>query len=422
MSKSLSHRQLALDALVPILTSQAPLPHDFGQWPPAAKNLLLETCRHYDKCEAILKYLLPKHPKDELVWSALILGICELHILHKSEHAILFETVQMIKRGKTKWAAGLVNAVLRNSIRKKNEWQNALADSPSFQYNHPQWLIEKYQRDWPDTWEEILLANDAHAPMTLRMNSQKTSRDNYIKLLNRPASPTTYSTAGIRLKQAVSVDELPYFYEGWVSIQDEAAQLAAQQLALAPELRVLDACAAPGGKTCHILETEPLLKECVAIEYQSQRFEKLKNSLERLQVKATCILGDASKPEEWWDGNLFDRILLDAPCSGSGVIRRHPDIKRRRTPENLLQNTSIQQELLCALWPLLAPNGRFLYATCSICPEENDLQIDKFIAKHPEAKIIQPSPLIGLATKYGQQILPGQHHMDGFYYCLLLKA
>lgn len=421
MTKSPSHRQLALNALVPLLTTQAPLPYDFSLWPPAAKNLLLETCRHYDKCEAILNYLLPKHPKDWTVWGALILGLCELHILGKSEHAVLFETVQLIKKGKTQWATGLVNAVLRNSIRKKSEWQNALVNSPAFQYNHPLWWIEKCQQNWPQHWQQILLANNAHPPMTMRVNLQKTSRDDYLKCLNIPATTTTFSKAGLRLEQAISVDELPYFHQGWISIQDEAAQLAAQQLDLAPHLHVLDACAAPGGKTCHILETEPHLSECIAIEFQAQRFEKLKASLHRLQINAKCILADASKPQEWWDGKLFNRILLDAPCSGSGVIRRHPDIKRRRTPENLLQNTQIQQDLLCALWPLLAPQGRFLYATCSICPEENDEQIASFLNKTADAKVISPSPLIGEATAYGQQILPGQHHMDGFYYCLLTK-
>ncbi|NBX84831.1 MAG: 16S rRNA (cytosine(967)-C(5))-methyltransferase RsmB [Gammaproteobacteria bacterium] len=419
---TLSHRQLALNALHPILATQAPLPLDFGQWPPAAKHLLLETCRHYDRCESILNFLIPKPTKDWVVWSALILGICELHILNKSEHAVIFETVQLLKKGKTKWATGLVNAVLRNSIRQKQQWQQALKDNLQFKYNHPQWWIEKCQRDWPDHWEHILHANDEHPPMTLRLHSQKTSRSDYLSHLHLNAAPTTYSNVGFRLDEAVSIDELPYFHEGWVSVQDEAAQLAAPQLQLHPKLRVLDACAAPGGKTCHILETEPLLKACVAIEFHQQRFNKLKSSLERLQVQAECILGDASKPQEWWNGELFDRILLDAPCSGSGVVRRHPDIKRRRTPDNILQNTPIQQELLEALWPLLAPQGLFLYATCSVCPEENDAQISRFIANHPDANIMPPSPLVGYATTYGQQILPGLHHMDGFYYCLIAKT
>jgi 16S rRNA (cytosine967-C5)-methyltransferase len=418
----LSHRELALNALHPLLTTQAPLPLDFGQWPPAAKHLLLETCRHYDRCESILNFLLPKPQKDKVVWSALILGICELHILNKSEHAVIFETVQLVKKGKTKWASGLVNAVLRNSIRQKQKWQHALKDHLPFKYNHPLWWIEKCQKDWPDHWESILHGNDEHAPMSLRIHAQKTSRSDYLSLLPVKATATSFSNVGFRLDEAISIDELPYFQEGWVSIQDEAAQLAAQQLHLAPNLSVLDACAAPGGKTCHILETETHLKTCVAIEFQPQRFNKLKSSLARLEVHAECILGDATKPQEWWNGELFDRILLDAPCSGSGVVRRHPDIKRRRTPNNILQNTPIQQELLEALWPLLAPNGRFLYATCSVCPEENDAQIAQFIAKHPEAKIIAPSPLVGHQTTYGQQILPGEHHMDGFYYCLITKT
>ncbi len=413
-----SYRQLALQGLLELIQDH-PLPSKFSDWPPAAKHLLLQTCRFYHQLECIAHHLMPKKPKDKLVWCAIILGLCELHILHKAEHAVINEMVNLVKKNKFQSASGFTNAILRKSIREKITWQLDLSKKDDFQFSHPQWFIQKIKSDWSQDWQAILLANNEHPPMTLRVNASKINRDEY--LTNIPhAKATSLSPQGIVLDEATHIEELPGFHEGMISVQDEAAQLAALLLKVQDDHRILDACAAPGGKTSHILETSHP-KACIAIELQERRFKKLKKTFERLELQPSCLLADASQPSSWWDGLPFDRILIDAPCSGTGVIRRHPDIKLRRSEQNLYINLDIQQKLLENLWPLLKTNGLLLYATCSILPEENEQQITHFMKNHPEALSLPIDLPVGIQQQYGLQLLPGMLNMDGFYYCLLQK-
>jgi 16S rRNA (cytosine967-C5)-methyltransferase len=416
---SAHYRKIALTTLL-ILLEDKPLPADFSDYPPAAKNLLLQTCRYYHRLEQIAFFLMDKAPKDRLVWALIILGLCELHILDKPEHAVIHEMVNLIKKSKYFGAAGFSNAILRKSIREKAHWLKHLETNEVFQYSHPQWLIELIKHAWPQEWSSILSQNNMHPPMTLRINSSRISRDDYLQSLEH-ATACQYSQQGMILKEAGHVKDLPGFSEGMVSVQDEAAQLASSILDIQKHHRVLDACAAPGGKTSHILETfKP--QACVAIELQEKRFKTLQNTLDRLGLQATCIQADASSPQTWWDGQLFDRILIDAPCSGTGVIRRHPDIKLRRQAQNLYLNLEMQKKLLEKLWPLLKPQGLLLYATCSILPEENELQIQTFLNNHPDAKSIDIHISLEKKLANGLQIFPGTAQMDGFYYCLITKT
>ncbi|HBB52717.1 MAG TPA: 16S rRNA (cytosine(967)-C(5))-methyltransferase [Legionellales bacterium] len=415
---NLNYRKFALQALIELLDDK-PLPSDFSQYPPAAKNLALQTCRHYHQLEQIALFLTPKKPQDLYVWAVLILGLCEMHILDKPEHAVIHEMVNLIKKSKFHSAFRFANAILRKSIREKALWQESLAKNEVYLYSHPQWLIDIIKKAWPHEGGSILQQNNIHPPMTLRVNQSKITRQAYLKQLTA-AKACEFSPQGIILNEAESVSDLPGFLEGWVSVQDEAAQLAAGILDIETHHRVLDACAAPGGKTSHILETyQP--QECVAIELQEKRFITLKNTFERLNLNPNCIQADASHPESWWDGQLFDRILIDAPCSGTGVIRRHPDIKLRRQADNIYLNLTMQKELLQKLWPLLKPKGLLLYATCSILPEENELQIQAFLNTHSDAKSIDINLSLEKKLTHGLQIFPGTSQMDGFYYCLITK-
>jgi 16S rRNA (cytosine967-C5)-methyltransferase len=259
----------------------------------------------------------------------------------------------------------------------------------------------------------------------LRVNARNTSSTVYLHRLQETgidAYPHQHAPQGISLTTPCDVYALPGFSAGDVSVQDEAAQLAVSLLALKPGLRLLDACAAPGGKTCHILEMETALSACVAIDIDNKRLARVQENLNRLNLQATLLKGDGVHPETWWDGVLFDRILLDAPCSATGVIRRHPDIKLLRTEADIASVIQLQQELLNALWPLLAAGGIMLYATCSVMPEENEQQISRFIANQPDCKFLAQEQPWGHATEHGWQILPGDNNMDGFFYSLLTKA
>jgi len=262
-------------------------------------------------------------------------------------------------------------------------------------------------------------------PMSLRVNRAHASAADYLTRLQDAgidACPHEYSPNGITLTTPCDVHELPGFADGHVSVQDEAAQLATSLLALKPALRLLDACCAPGGKTCHILETQPDLSACVALDIEKSRLARVQDNLNRLNLHATLVQGDALQPKTWWDGMPFDRILLDAPCSATGVIRRHPDIKLLRTEAEIISVTQLQHDLLQALWPLLAPGGLMVYATCSIMPEENEQQVNRFIATQTDCQFSASEHPWGHSTGHGWQILPGEHNMDGFFYSVLRKV
>ena len=416
---SINYRQQALESLTALLHDK-PLPDGFKNDHPSAKHLLLQTCRYFYRLERIANLFIPKPPKDKTVMAILILGLCELHQLNKQAHAVINEFVALCKKNKFSSASGLINAVLRKSIATKPDWEPQLALDLSYNFAHPLWFIKRLQQDYPDDWQNILNANNEHPPMTLRVNRAKISRDAYLKAYPLNATLCSHSKSGLTLTDAIDIKELPGFDEGLISVQDEAAQLCPSLLDINDNLQILDACAAPGGKTAHILESNQHVK-LVALELQAFRFERLKNTLNRLDLNAKLIQADAIDIEAWWHGEYFDRILIDVPCSGTGVIRRHPDIKLRRQEESIALNLDIQQRLLQTLWQTLKPGGRLLYATCSILKEENDAQIGQFLAKTTDAVNIDIKSAFGLKTQYGLQILPGQHNMDGFYYAILEK-
>ncbi|CAM4463520.1 MAG: Ribosomal RNA small subunit methyltransferase B [Legionella sp.] len=391
---------------------------------PMTKEICFGFCRHYYRLQAIANCLVAKKPKEIEIWVALLIGLYQLHYMNQPDYAVVKETVALLEKIKKPWAKGLVNAVLRNFCRQQQELLEKLKKDPLFLYGQPEWLLKRLKTDWPEHWQEIAQANDMHPPMTLRINVQKNSREEYLHALEKAgigAQAHAVATEGITLNDPCDVRQLPGFAEGSISVQDGAAQLAASLLSLKPGLRVLDACCAPGGKTCHILETEPNLAVCVALDVDAKRLERVKENLNRLKLNATLLQGDASTPTAWWDGQLFDRILLDAPCSATGVIRRHSDIKLLRTAEEITAVSITQQNMLHALWPLLAQGGLLVYATCSIMAVENEQQVANFVSKTQDCKASRGDWHWGHATGHGQQILPGEQGMDGFFYTVLLK-
>ena len=291
--------------------------------------------------------------------------------------------------------------------------------------SHPVWLLRQIEIDWPERSSQILEANNRQPPMVLRVNLALNSRDQYLQSLSDhelAAKTVSFCESSLILSRPVPVELLPGFEQGHVSVQDTAAQLAAGLLDVQVGQRVLDVCAAPGGKTVHILESQPHLKELVAIDIDEARLSRVQENLLRSNVSAQLIVGDAAKPKDWWDGQLFDRILLDAPCSALGVIRRHPDIKILRKPDDIKALQLLQKSILAATWPLLSSGGLLLYATCSILKQENEEQIMGFLAMHADAFEVPIDATWGNAAQRGRQILTGDSEMDGFYYALIKKS
>ena len=422
-----NERLQALHILTAVLEEGTPLSHlmpSSARLSPLTKEICFGVCRHYFRLAAMADRLLKKRPKAIDVWANLLMGLYQLHYLRIPDYAVVKETVALLDQIKKSWAKALVNAVLRTYCRQQETLVAGLQEDTSFRYGHPEWLITRLQAAWPDDWQSILQANDTHPPMSLRINGRQTTANTYLTRLQEAdtdAHPLMFAPFGMVLTKPCDVHELPGFTAGDVSVQDEAAQLAVTLLALQPGLRLLDACAAPGGKTCHILETEPALSACVALDIDSKRLARVQENLHRLNLQATLLKGDGLNPTSWWDGLLFDRILLDAPCSATGVIRRHPDIKLLRTEADITTVTQLQHDLLHALWPLLAPGGILVYATCSVMPEENEQQIAQFIASQSDSQFVMQDQPWGHATGHGWQILPGENNMDGFFYSVLMK-
>ena len=423
-----NERLQSLRILTHVLQDKTPLLHLMqasADLSPLSKELCFGVCRQYYRLQALADCLVNKRPKQMDIWVCLLMGLYQLHYLRIPDYAVVKETVGLLTPIKKTWAKGLVNAVLRSYCREQDALLSRLADDTAFIYGHPDWLVNKIKLAWPAHWQKILLANDAHPPMSLRVNQARNSTQAYLTRLDTAgidAAAHTYSSEGIRLTTPCDVHELPGFMAGEVSVQDEAAQLASSLLALEPGLRLLDACCAPGGKTCHILETQPDLSACMALDIEKSRLSRVQENLNRLSLSANLIQGDALKPDTWWDGVTFDRILLDAPCSATGVIRRHPDIKLLRTEADITNIVQLQQDLLAALWPLLAPGGLMVYATCSIMPEENEQQVAHFIRQQTDCQFLATDKPWGHSTGHGWQVLPGEHNMDGFFYSVLKKT
>ena len=389
---------------------------------PLLQELCFGTCRYYPQLSAYVECLVdkPLRAKDSDVQALLLLGLYQLLHTRIPDHAALGETVEVTRYLKKTWATSLVNGVLRKFQRDKPKLDDLLARNLAFNTNHPAWLEGVLRKNWPDQLGQILTANNSHPPFSLRVSTQKISRDDYLALLlkeNINATPTQFSPYGINLEQACDPRKLPFFNEGWISVQDEAAQLSADLLQLSPNLRVLDACCAPGGKTGHILEIEPSL-QVTALDAEERRLGRVRENLARLEVNAKVICGDGTKTD-WWDGERFDRILLDAPCSATGIIRRHPDIKVLRTPEDITKLAELQGQLLDNLWPLLKPEGLLVYATCSVMPRENTQVIEAFLKRQPQAKSATLVADWGIPQAFGRQLLPTADGHDGFYYAVL---
>lgn len=383
-------------------------------------------CRYYTQLDVILSHFLqkPMNEKDSDVHALLMVGLYQLLFMHTAEHAAVSETVNAVAELKKSWARGFVNAILRECIRQKEHIAEMVEEDDEAKYAHPDWWINATGECWPEQWEEILAANNEHPPFSLRVNQQHGTVEEYLQRLQNKgfaAHRINGTTHGIILDEPVAVEELPGFAAGDSTVQDGAAQLAATLLQLTPGLRVLDACAAPGGKLTHMLEIEPT-STVIAVEKDRSRLSPIQDNLRRLKQTATCVCADAAELEQWWDNEPFDRILLDAPCSASGVIRRHPDIKLLRLPDDIDAFADDQYRILSALWKTLAPGGLLVYATCSIFPMENVDVVNAFLAETPDAAEEIIDATWGLPCEIGRQILPGMDEMDGFYYVVLRKA
>lgn len=392
-----------------------------------ARELVYGVLRWYSRLAAVRENLLSKPLKrrDRDIDLLILVGLYQCMEMRTPSHAAVAATAEVARGLQKAWAVGLVNAVLRRFLREQAR-HLAVADAkPATRYAHPEWLIERYQAAWPNDWGQLLDENNARAPMTLRVNRRRLSPKQYLALLTEQeiaAQTHPHAVDAVVLSSPVAIERLPGFEEGLVSVQDAAAQLAAELLDIPDGGRVLDACAAPGGKTAHVLERFPAAGEIVALDVSAERLQRVAESLQRLELTATVKVGDATQPEHWWDGAGFDRILVDAPCSGSGVIRRHPDIKWLRRDEDLATLAQQQRQILNALWPLLKQGGKLVYATCSVLPEENEQVLADFLAVQADARGLSLEADWGREQAIGRYILTGEAGMDGFYYGCLQKS
>ena len=385
-------------------------------------------CRWYFALECLLGQLLnkPLKKQDLDIKCLMICALYQLRELEVAEYAVINESVSATQIFKKPWAKGLVNAVLRGYQRNKEALEQALtASQPNENQAFPSWLESEIVQQWPKQALSVFQNSNRRPPMTLRVNLAKNSREQYLELL---ADAGVTATAGSLTNSAVYLDkptpvtDLPGFAEGKVSVQDEASQLVPSLLQLETAQQILDACAAPGGKSCHILESEHSLTKLTSVDTSQSKLERIRENLERLGLESNLVAADAGELETWWDGNQFDRILLDAPCSATGVIRRHPDIKLLRKPEQIKSVGEVQSVLLSKLWTCLKPGGLLLYTTCSVLRQENEETIKRFLDSTDSAKYEAISADWGVECALGRQLLPGTSSgPDGFFYAVLRK-
>jgi len=389
------------------------------------QELAYGTVRHWLRLEPIVRARLRKPPRsrDADLHALLVVACYELDGMRTPAHAAVDAAVGAAEGLGKSWARGLINGVLRGLLRDPG----ALAppDDPGRAHAWPDWLAAAMAADWPADWLRLAASGTERPPMTLRVNRRRGGREAYLERLRAEgirASPAPHAESGIVLEIPVPVERLPGFEAGEVSVQDTAAQLAAPLLAPVAGCRVLDACAAPGGKTTHLAELDPPPDELVALEIDPGRAERLRAGAARVGADVCLRLGDAAEPAGWWDGRPFQRILLDVPCSGTGVVRRHPDIKLLRRAEDIDTLVAAQSRLLDAVWPLLAPGGMLLYVTCSVLRRENADQVAAFLARRPGAEAMPIDAGWGRPDGPGRQILPGEDGMDGFFYACLRQS
>ena len=406
-------------ALPPLLDKVSP--RDRG----LLQQLCYGTLRDHPRLAGLLRQLLakPLKDKDRDLQALLLVGLYQLNDTRIPDHAAVASTVEATRGLKKSWAKGLCNALLRRFLRERYDLENNL--QPAEAAAHPGWLYREITEQWTAQADQLFRCNNSQPPLVLRVNARRGSRADYLAML---AEQGIAATAGklceqaIYLEQARDVAELPGFSDGWVSVQDEAAQLAAGLLAATVGDRVLDACAAPGGKTCHILELQPDLAEIVAMDVDNSRLQRVTENLNRLKLSATLLAADASLPPPELEPGKFDRILVDAPCSASGVIRRHPDVKLLRRESDIAALHVQQVSILNGLWPLLAKGGRLLYATCSILEQENSKVVVEFLQANNDASMAPLGVDWGEHQPWGQQLLPDENGSDGLFYALIEKT
>lgn len=435
-ARKLGPRALCVQALCEVVERRRYLDAVLDELRPRAgddaalvQEMAYGTMRWYHQLDAITAQLLdkPLKPKDDDLRLSLLLGLYQLRFMRVAAHAAVDETVDAVSALGKPWAKGMINACLR-AYQRDQQQSGARADgiiarNPVARFSHPAWMIETIQRDHPANWEEILSANNERPPMTLRVNPRRQSRDVYMQRLRDAgigARALDALDSAVVLDTPVAVTSLPGFAAGDVSVQDAAAQLAASLLDVPPGARVLDACAAPGGKSAHLLERTPDMS-LLALDVDPARTALIETALHRLGLTASLRTADAAESAAWWDGKPFDRILADVPCSATGVVRRHPDIKLRRQPADLDALAAAQSRILDGLWPTLRPGGKLLYATCSVLARENERQVAAFLKRHTDA-VEQPlAHPLAQPRAHGIQFLPGRETMDGFFYACLAK-
>jgi 16S rRNA (cytosine967-C5)-methyltransferase len=403
-----------------------------GALAPLVQEMAYGVARRYDSLAALATQLLrePLKARDQDLHALLLVGLYQLREMQTPEARAVNETVQAAVTFGKPWARALLNACLRRHQRERAALDAAIAGDEAARFDHPRWLLDALRAAWPGDWQAIVVANNRRPPLWLRVNTRRATR---AALLSRgteqglAATSVAEPDSALLIEPPQPVEALPGFREGELSVQDAAAQFAAPLLDARPGERVLDACAAPGGKTAHLLERTPGL-ELLALDVAPERAARIRENLERLGLAATVRAADAARPADWWDGRAFDRVLLDVPCSASGVIRRHPDVKRRRRAADLPRLQATQRALLAALWPLLKPGGKLLYVTCSILPDENERQISHFLEHHPDAREWPIALPAGRARAHGWQLLPTDQlpdasaPLDGFFFAGLDKV
>lgn len=435
MSKNLNTRTYAARILVQVLplgrqnlalkslSELMPAVDDSAKDKGLLQEICFGVCRWYTRLDKLASPLIqqPFKNKDADIHALLLVGLYQLFYLRIPDHAAISETVESCRQMNKPWAVKVINGMLRNAQRRKQELLDSLPQSHAIESAHPQWLLDAIGAAWPDHSANIIRANNVAGPLCLRVNQRHHSRDNYLHILkqaNIQARPGEHANSAIYLEKAIDVEALPGFEKGWVSVQDEAAQLSAILLNPQPGERVLDACAAPGGKTCHLLEQQPQLGELVALDSDAKRLQKVEQNLQRLNLEATVVHSSLEAFAHDNPDAQFDRILLDAPCSATGVIRRHPDIKWLRKRGDIKALAQTQLTLLHTAFSLLKPGGTLLYATCSVLPQENARVVNGFLQEHtePNAQAIALNLNTGIDAKPGQQLLPQINGYDGFYY------
>lgn len=427
-------RALAAQALAEIALRGASLRDAMERYAPKLPDsrdrallmaLLSDGARWWLRFDAALDQQLLEKPlrqKEPAIHALLVLGLVQLEILELPEYAAVAATVQATRALQRPRMAGLVNAILRRWQRERTELLAALDAKPQTRHAHPAWLAKTIAHDWPEHADAIMAADNREPPLMLRANARRTQRDALIERLQADgyaAGAHPWLADGIVLPHSADVTRMPGFTEGLFAVQDGAAQIAADLADVHDSQRVLDACAAPGGKACHLLERADIA--LTALEFDAGRATRIQQNLERLGHRANVVIGDAGEPAGWWDGQAFDRILIDAPCSATGVLRRRPDVRLHRRDSDIPAMAAQQRRILDALWPLLAPGGKLVYITCSLLRAENEAIVEAFLAGHTDAEAVAFTLPDGQPARVGWQILPGDGDLDGMYYAVLGK-